>query len=651
MASYAHRRQVLLFLVAVVLPCTVLVVLGVRLISQERELRESRLADERRLITRQVRQELSVRLDDIKQNEATRLQADARQILTTQFTDSAVVLVARLRNGSLVFPWAQSPDAEQARSLLFEEPFARSIAEGERAEFAAGEAREAVTAYEEALQVARHPVQQIYARLLLGRASSMLGRELEAMRHYRAVLASPSAVTDEFGIALWSYAAARLLETRNTHSDVLDRLSSEIGSGRWYPPAQLYLFRALVDTVTARAADTSIATQVQQLSLRVLDRISTVETVLALKSQLASLPISLDPSTGTQGSWVLWEEVDWLVGVTSSIDEQTATLVAVRTHDIFESLEVIAASEIAAPVVLAVGPEADGELLGAEFPGLKIQFSQRLEDVFRGSWSLRRWFYLAAVLLVVSATLFGAYLLWRDVQRELKVAEMRSRFVSSVSHELKTPLTAIRMFAETLRLRVTNPETQVEYLDTIVSESERLTRLLNNVLDFAKIERGTKIYSRESHALGEIVQSTARAMQYPLEQKQFDLRVDINESIPPMNVDRDAIEQAILNLLTNAMKYSGENRDIELRLRKVDSEAIVEVADRGVGIAPEEQTRIFDQFYRARTPDNQNIPGTGLGLTLVDHIAKAHDGYVTVESQPGKGSTFSIHLPLEGGDA
>jgi signal transduction histidine kinase len=112
-------------------------------------------------------------------------------------------------------------------------------------------------------------------------------------------------------------------------------------------------------------------------------------------------------------------------------------------------------------------------------------------------------------------------------------------------------------------------------------------------------------------------------------------------------VDRDAIEQAILNLLANAMKYSGESRDIDLRLKSADGQAVIEVADRGVGIELDERGRIFEQFYRIPTPENQRIPGTGLGLTLVRHIVEGHGGVVTVDSAAGQGSTFAIHLPLE----
>jgi two-component system phosphate regulon sensor histidine kinase PhoR len=223
---------------------------------------------------------------------------------------------------------------------------------------------------------------------------------------------------------------------------------------------------------------------------------------------------------------------------------------------------------------------------------------------------------------------------------------MRSSFVSAVSHELKTPLTAIRMFAETLRMgRPVDQGTQDEYLDTIVNESERLTRLLNNVLDFSKIEQGTKSYRPTSQSLAEIVRFAARAMKYSLEQQRFVLRTEIEESVPPALVDRDAIEQAILNLLANAMKYSGDSRDIDMRLRSEGGMAVIEVSDRGIGIEPAEQGRIFERFYRVPGPETHRIPGTGLGLTLVQHIAEAHDGHVTVRSEPGKGSTFSLVLP------
>jgi signal transduction histidine kinase len=650
MASFAHRRQVLLFLIAVALPCAVLVALGLRIINQERELAVRRAADERRLLTREFRQALLDRLGRVMREETSRTGADPEGLLSTEYSDPAVILVARLIDGSLVLPWEGVPAAQRAQRLLAQEPFARAIAEGERAEFAPDGASAAPAVYEQALEVARDRVQRYYAHFLLGRVLSKLERRREAVRHYEAVLVAPSEVTDEYGIPLWSYAAARLQEGI-AQGDVLARVEAEIDTGEWLSPAQLYLYRALVDTTAARATDSAVSMWARRLSLLIVDRLHTVENALALKRDLATLPISRGPAADRQGSWVLWDRAAWLVGVVSSSEASAPMLIALRAAEIFEPLADVSASDGATRVSLVTGPGGDGELLGAEFPGIKLQFTAAGQDAPRGSWNLRLGFYLLALLLVVSATLFGAYLLWRDVQRELGMARMRSRFVSSVSHELKTPLTAIRALAETLRLRTAKPEKQIQYLDTIVGESERLTRLLNNVLDFTKIERGARSYNRQPHALSEIVRAAARAMQYALEQRQFQLRVDVSDGIPPMNVDRDAIEQAILNLLVNAMKYSGERRDIRLSLEQASGEVVVKVVDHGVGIAPEEQARVFGQFYRVQTPETQHVPGTGLGLTLVDHIVKAHGGHVTVESTPGQGSAFAIHLPIARSDA
>jgi signal transduction histidine kinase len=136
-------------------------------------------------------------------------------------------------------------------------------------------------------------------------------------------------------------------------------------------------------------------------------------------------------------------------------------------------------------------------------------------------------------------------------------------------------------------------------------------------------------------------------MEYPLKQHGFELDVQAEENLPQVRVDRDAIEQAVLNLLSNAMKYSGESRTVGLRVRREGDCALIQVIDKGIGIDPKDQTRIFEEFYRVPTRENQDLPGTGLGLALVAHIAKAHGGCVKVESAPGEGSTFSILLPLE----
>jgi signal transduction histidine kinase len=249
---------------------------------------------------------------------------------------------------------------------------------------------------------------------------------------------------------------------------------------------------------------------------------------------------------------------------------------------------------------------------------------------------------------VLGAAMFAGYLLFRDVQRETQTAEMRSHFVASVSHELKTPLTSIRAHAETLLLgRTGTAETTADYLRTIVSESERLTRLVDSVLDFSRIEQGRKAYHLQTTRLQQVVSSAAQAMEYPLSQLGFTLTITNDGTDPIVRADPEALTQALLNLLGNAMKYSGEARQIDIRIGTRDGQAFVDIVDQGIGIARDEQARIFERFHRVQAVETVGIAGTGLGLPLALHVIEAHHGRIAVASQPGRGSTFTVSIPLE----
>ena len=656
MASYTHRRQVPLFLLAIILPCAVLVALGLRMIGQERELAEKRLADERGRVTGQIRQELSSRLERIALQEAAALVTQPDRALLSQYENPAVALVARVTDGEIVLPWEADSRPQQSRRLMGEADFARRVSQGEHEELVAGNFEQAVLRYRQAVEEAHSPVQDAYTQLLIARALGRLDRQPEALTHYRSVLNSSPELVDERGIPLSLYSAVRLLQEGTDHPAVLARLQRQVTSPLWLSPPALYLLRSLVNTLVESSSETTAAAASAELERTIAEYVDRTEQALSLQREFADLRLASPMGTQAHSAdaiWVAYGAPPWLVSLAPSVGTQPAIAVAVRTDPLFASLSGTAAAsgEITGEIMLVTDRGQDDEPLGPNFPSLVVHFPPGQISAYDRQWHAQQWFYLVTLVLVVSLTLFGAYLLWRDVRREIRLAEMRSNFVSAVSHELKTPLAAIRMFAETLRMgRPAEPEAKNEYLDTIVNESERLTRLLNNVLDFSKIEQGRKSYRLEPHNLAEIVRSATRAMGYPAEQQQFQLHVHLEDGIPPVSVDRDAIEQAILNLLANAMKYSGESRNIDLRLKSADGQAVIEVEDRGVGIEADERKRIFEQFYRVATSGNQQIPGTGLGLTLVRHIVEGHGGVVTVESAVGRGSTFAIHLPLELGE-
>lgn len=250
---------------------------------------------------------------------------------------------------------------------------------------------------------------------------------------------------------------------------------------------------------------------------------------------------------------------------------------------------------------------------------------------------------IGAADLIMIAGIIGAL---RNIHRELALSDMRSSFVARVSHELRTPLGLIRLYAETLEMgRSQNPENQKEYLRAITKESERLTHLINNILNFSQIEAQRKQYKLVETPLEDAVRAAADSIHYHMERHGFNVRLEIEPDPPSVPCDPDALQLALYNLLSNAMKYSGESREITVRARREGKEAVIEVADRGIGIPKDQQHKIFQEFYRVDDPQVRETGGSGLGLAVTKHIVEGHRGRLSVESEPGVGSTFRIRLP------
>ena len=293
----------------------------------------------------------------------------------------------------------------------------------------------------------------------------------------------------------------------------------------------------------------------------------------------------------------------------------------------------------------------------------KPEVSQTLDDPFRGlamgikfqgttAEAIGNRFVKESMLIlgVLSLLMIGGLVLtYRSVNKQVALARLKSDFVSNVSHELRTPLALIRLYAETLELgRITTQEKKLEYYGIIRKESERLSALINNILDFSRIEAGRKEYDFRETDIAELVRNTLDSYRYQIEQQGFSLDEQIDSSIPPVRVDREAIARALVNLVNNALKYSDRDKFLGVKLYRANTDLKLEVVDRGIGIDRDDQARIFEKFYRTGDPLVHNTKGSGLGLSLVQHITLAHGGHVEVESAPGRGSKFTMTLPLTG---
>lgn len=639
-----RRRRVLLVLSLVLIPGAVLSVVTWRLMGQERELEAGRLVERRALIVAQLAQQMLLSLEQARQRVMT------SAVDAVAASDSGIfIIIAPLTADGMVLPWEQGGPPVGAADEV-----AARIREGEALEFGQGRPDLASESYAAAVRAAESPASRIQARLHEARALTRAGQTSAALAAYAEAAAASPELQDVDGMPLALYGAEGLLlaERPDSRAAALGVLEAVVAEPALAPTA-LYALRDLVRRVAVpetapgseRADSDDLLERVLTLEVSAATRISAAERAVELRRDLPAL-LALAGSTALGSAWLPYGPEPWLVGVSDNADGRLVFVA--DPARLLSALDADDLAEILPHVRITTAPQPEAELLGPSFPAV---FAVLPDAALPGTGRSDLGWVLPFIVmpLVLAITLVAAFLLWRDVRREIETAGLRAQFVSSVSHELKTPLTSIRMLAETLLLgRQPVEADRVEYLETIVNESERLSRLINNVLDFSSIERDGRTYHMEPTALDAVVRDAARAMSYPLAQGGFDLRVHTAEVLPVVDADGDALTQAVLNLLSNAVKFSGEERLIELQLARENGDALIRVRDHGRGIERRHQSAVFERFFRAPDVQAEGVPGTGLGLALVDHVARAHGGRVELDSAPGQGSTFTIRLPLTG---
>jgi two-component system phosphate regulon sensor histidine kinase PhoR len=258
----------------------------------------------------------------------------------------------------------------------------------------------------------------------------------------------------------------------------------------------------------------------------------------------------------------------------------------------------------------------------------------------------RDYVFGALILTLVATTVAGSAATLIVVQREARVARLQTDFVNKVSHDLRTPLTSIRMFVETLQMgRLPDDARRAEALEIIAEETARLSILINRLLDWARMESGRRRFDLERQPVVPIIEDALQAFG-PLQfTHPVELTRDLAPDLPEVVADREALSGALLDLLYNAHKYTGPDKRITVSAVRSGPTVVIGVADNGPGISLPDQKRIFDKFYRARDPLQRTIEGSGLGLAMVKHIVGAHGGKVAVSSEVGQGATFTITLP------
>ena len=582
------RKLLVVFLAVTLVPAGLAGWLAWRLLEQDRVMARERLREIREHRADEVVQALSRALAALEQN--------ARHLPPGSVTALDETL-------------AYEPNAR----LLPEAPIS-VFAGGEQLEFRSGGLEEAIDFYRN-LTLSPQPAIRAGAWLRLGRTLKKAGKRDEALEAYRklrdiqdaAAGGAPAPLAGQWAICELRQGTDSLRELRKEG----EALRALLDSGG---------FPLTRDIYEAYAEDAARWSGKPKPVVRE-----------ALADAAASRPV------GRGSALFRGQLITWLAA-----EGQTVLLTPQFTQQLLPEGPV--------RVRLASHAEGDETLRRAEDSGLPWTLAVALANPVeeQAEFALRRQLLFALFGLVAVLGAAGGYLAWRLVRRELALAQMQTDIIAAVSHEFRTPLTSMRQVSAALSEgRVLDKERRQAYYLALARATERLHRLVEALLDFGRMESGATQYRMESLNLAVVVAGVAGNFGSEVSEKGFALHTDMPSGEIPVKGDAEALRRALWNLLDNAVKYSGENREVWVRLSRNGTKASLSVMDRGLGIPSEERREVFRKFFRGAASRESHIRGTGIGLAMVDHIVRAHRGSVTLDSKPGEGSTFVIHLPVE----
>jgi signal transduction histidine kinase len=567
--------------------------------------------------------------------------------------------------------------------------FALISARGEELEYRAGDLRGALSVYREILTQVENPRLRAMAESYIGRVQLKAGDMAGALRTFHGLLRRYPNERDlnrMYLRFLAQYQIAVALEGQLRHRDALDGLlelnRDLLARSDAITQTQYAYFSDLVQTLAFQIMSrpdlqdrTAYVQSFKSFGEQNKKRISEKHFVHLLTSELGEmsfkrkryLPRTQYLSARAEGDPFLlaYRAVpdanrNFITGILAAeIDLQELQ------RELFAALKNLNSETQGAIAILGAGGEV---VIGADAARGTLMATQDLMPPF-DSWQvaiylgdvptamqrldLKRTLWLWLVSLMLLSILFGGYWFIVRARRQAYLSRAQTTFVSNVTHELRTPLTSIKMFAELLEIQMAESEAPTEfprkagqYLRLIRQESDRLSRLIDRVVHFSRMERRAEQYQLEPGDIGEVVSNAVESFRPNANAHGFRLDLVVDDALPVVSFDADAVSQVMLNLMTNAVQYSLHEKEIRVHVRPDEAGVAIAVSDRGIGIRPRDLQRVFDKFYSTwRRMDSRTQGGLGLGLTISREIARAHGGDIHVQSEVGRGSTFTVILP------
>ena len=657
-------RLTIIFILLVVLSGSVLTWFSINNISNLKELTEKRILEEQK--------ELSVRFTAAILNNLEEVSSgfNDKIILPVSLKDSLLKAVDKfeyilqpfiLKNdGRFILPNFNGISEDQP-VIKLSKGFISAFSAGEKAEFTEKNSRNAKDNYLMCLNYSTGSNDSVRALNALGRISIKLNDVKEAAAHYSLIVSNFFTITDANGVPYVYYALPQLLKiTPAVNAEkILTAVEfclkkMETGS----IPLNFNTEELLISVTDWLKENTyNDRGKIENINKLIKSLNQQFQFIITYRNELSELLKKGYPNNhSTAGN-------DFKVVNSISVNDQKFFLIntnfenptgfLVDRKKLFDTIlktDIQSGFEfnykIEFPATYNSNTTGDNLVYTSQFnplfPEQLIEIKLNDENLIKDLIKRRSWIYGISSVLLLVAMFLGVVLILRDISREKHLARLRSDFISNVTHELKTPLTSIRLYAESLMMgRVKSVSAQKEYLSVVVNESERLKRMINNILEFSKMEKGKPEYHFINSNLASILKEAIQEMNYWFEKEQFNVVTELDENIFA-EVDPEKIKQAIGNLLSNAIKYSTDTKKVSIRLFQKSNHIFIEVEDRGIGIPEDKLSRIFEEFYRIE--QKESISGTGLGLTVVKEIIEAHKGKISVTSEIGKGSKFVIIL-------